>query len=454
MKRPKVEAFARNLSPETTASVRSASVQKTKARKEILWDDLKDVEAARTEAARIKDDVLDRLKPLLLQFETAATALGVQVHWCVDGESARAKILEICRQTEPQGGVVVKAKSMATEEIHLNDYLEEHGFTPVETDLGEFVVQVDHDTPSHIVTPIIHKNRRQIAASFAREDLGPYSEVPEELAMQARLHLRQKFESAKIGISGVNFAIAETGRIVLVENEGNNRLSTTAVETHIAVMGIEKLLARESDLPLFLRLLAGSATGQRLTSYTHFIAGPRRSDEEDGPREVHVILLDNGRTRVLAGKYREILRCIRCGACLNVCPVYRQASGHAYGHVYSGPLGAVLAPALEGIEKLGELAKASSLCGACEEVCPVKIPIPRMLLELRDEATQAGVIKEVIPWKAFAAGATQPAGWRMGLKLLPMAKFAPGGPAKQGWTESRELPEIEGRNFRKWWNSR
>lgn len=267
--------------------------------------------------------------------------------------------------------------------------------------------------------------------------------------MQARRHLRESFRTARVGISGVNFGIAETGRLVLVENEGNNRLSTTAPEVHIALMGIEKLIPSEADLAVFLRLLAGSATGQTVTSYTHFIRGPR-GDELDGPREVHVVLLDNGRSKIMSGPYRSILRCIRCGACLNVCPVYRQASGHAYHHVYSGPLGAVLAPALEGPEKLGAIAKASTLCGACEEVCPVKIPIPTMLLRLRDEAFRAGLIHEPIPWSGFAVGATNSTAWKMGLTMLPLASNVP-HPMKWGWSEFRAQPKREGREFRRWW---
>ncbi len=451
--RPSVEQFARGVSPETTKSVRSASASKTSARLVALDEAFHDVEAARTRATEVKDYVLDNLLNLLPLFETQCRLNGIEVHWARDGASARKIIQEICQGAAPAGSTIVKAKTMASEEIHLNDHLIEAGYNVVETDLGEYVVQIDHDKPSHIVTPIIHKNRRQVASSFEREGLGPYTEDPEELAGQARRHLRARFAEAKIGISGVNYAIAETGRLVLVENEGNNRLSTTAPDVHIALMGLEKVLPSESDLPLFLRLLAGSATGQRMTSYVHLISGPRRADEVDGPSAVHLVIMDNGRTKVLSGPYREILRCIRCGACLNVCPVYRQASGHAYKHVYSGPLGAVLAPALEGIEALPDLAKASSLCGACEEVCPVKIPIPRMLLQLRDEAVRKGVLKEPIPWSMFSFGATSGFRWRMGLMMLPMAGMVQ-HPMKSGWTEFRELPEKEGRDFRKWWNGR
>jgi len=451
--KPSVEKFARGVSAQTTESVRSASVSKTDARIPALKDAFADLSTARNQAAQIKDYVLDNISNLLVQLEMKCRLNGIQVHWARDAASARDIILNLCKEAAPSGGTIVKAKSMASEEIHLNHHLIEAGYKVVETDLGEYVIQIDNDTPSHIVTPIIHKSKRQVAKSFEREGLGPYTESPEELAAQARRHLRARFQEAAIGISGVNFAIAESGRIVLVENEGNNRLSTTAPDTHIAIMGLEKILPSEADLPLFLRLLAGSATGQALTVYTHLISGPRRKDEVDGPKSVHLVILDNGRAKILNGPYREILRCIRCGACLNVCPVYRQVSGHAYQHVYSGPLGAVLAPALEGIEALPDLAKASSLCGACEEVCPVKIPIPRMLLQLRDEAVRKGVLKEDIPWSMYSFGATSGFRWRMGLKMLPMAKAAK-HPMKDGWTEFRELPTKEGRDFRKWWNGR
>lgn len=443
----RVEEFARQLSREKVNSVRSASALKTVARRYVLPTVFEDPSAAQEFAAQTKSFILDNLKSLLIEFEENCLRNGVHVHWARDAAEANRIILDLCRDASPNGGIIAKAKSMATEEIHLNDHLIEAGYTPVETDLGEFVAQIDGDTPSHIVTPIIHKNRREIAESFEREKLGPYSEVPEELAMQAREHLRDQFRQAVVGISGVNFGISSTGRLVLVENEGNNRYSTTQPRVHIALMGIEKLLPTESDLAVFLPLLAGSATGQRITSYVHFIKGPRQSDELDGPDAVHLVLLDNGRTKVLNGPYREILRCIRCGACLNVCPVYRQASGHAYGHVYPGPVGAVLVPAMN--KEYLDLAKASTLCGACQEVCPVKIPIPEMLLELRHE--QEGSSK--LPWKQFRFGADHPRVWRAGLTMLPMASSLP-HPLKKKWQEFRELPEPQEKSFRRWWRDR
>lgn len=442
-----VETFARNLPQDTTDSVRHASVLKTASRLKMLPQSVGEVDDARSRAAAIKDYVLDHLADLLPAFEAKCQERGIRVHWARDAAEARSIIGSLV----PEGSRVVKAKSMATEEIHLNAYLEsERKAHVVETDLGEYVVQLDGDTPSHIVTPIIHKSLQQVAKTFEREGIGAYTEDAETLTMQARGKLRAEFHSAQVGISGVNFGIAESGRMVLVENEGNNRYSTTAPRIHIALMGIEKLLPRDADLPLFLRLLCASATGQQMGTYIHFLAGPRKSDEPDGPDEVHLVILDNGRSALLDGHYREILRCIRCGACLNVCPVYRQSSGHAYGHVYSGPVGAVLAPNLDGLKSFGHLAKASSLCGACEEVCPVKIPIPRMLLHLRDEGVRAGAIQEQAPWSLFAWGATRPWAWKAGLKAMPVASMAP-HPMKWAWTEFHEPPKREGRDFRSWW---
>lgn len=450
----RVESFARTVPLDQVSSVRRATARLTSIRKASLEAAFgAESEAARSRAAEIKDYVLANLRELLEQLEQRCAARGIQVHWCRDAESARQTVVGILAEKLPRGSVIAKAKSMATEEIHLNSALESAGFVPVETDLGEFILQADGDTPSHIVAPIIHKDRRGVARSFEREGLGPYTEEPNELAMQAREHLRGRFRAAGAGISGVNFAIAETGRLVLVENEGNNRLSTTAPDLHIAVMGIEKVLPREADLPLFLKLLSASATGQLATVYTHLISGPRRDDESDGPREVHLILLDNGRTRALAGPYRRILRCIRCGACQNACPVFRQGTGHAYGHVYSGPIGAVLAPALEGVQAFGDLPKASSLCGSCEEVCPVKIPIPEMLLRLRAESRERGVAGDGIPWPRYADAAVRPWLWRAGLATLSVAGALPFGPVS-AWTRHREAPQRGGREFRRWWRER
>ncbi len=446
------DRFVERLPQATKDSVRQASILRTQGRARALGEVFGDrLEETRQAAASLKEDVLANLKTLLLRFEGACEASGTRVHWAFDAAEARQIVSEIVARRCGFGDVIVKGKSMATEEIGLNEHLAGLGYQVVETDLGEFVVQITDDTPSHIVTPIIHKTRFEVAAAFEREGLGNYTESPEELTLQARNHLREKFRSAKVGISGVNFAIADTGRLVIVENEGNNRLSTTAPDVHIALMGIEKLLPDEESLPEFLHLLAGSGVGQTLTTYVHFIQGPRRNDETDGPQEVHVVLLDNGRTATLNSPLRSILRCIRCGACLNACPVYREGSGHAYGHVYSGPLGAIMAPMLGGVETYGQLARASTLCGRCESVCPVAIPIPSMLLELRRQGTDRKLTKN-LDWRPFVVACKRLWIWKSALALL---RWAPGlAFGRSGWTKSHRAPEAEGREFRRWWNER
>lgn len=446
------DRFVERLPQAIKDSVRHASILRTQGRARALAEVFGDrLEETRRAAASVKDEVLADLKALLIQFESACVASGTQVHWAFDAAEARQIIAEVAGRHCGQGDVIVKGKSMATEEIHLNEHLSSLGYQVVETDLGEFVVQITGDTPSHIVTPIIHKTRFDVAAAFEREGLGNYTESPEELTLQARKHLRQKFRSARVGISGVNFAIADTGRLVIVENEGNNRLSTTAPDVHVAVMGIEKLLPDEESLPEFLHLLAGSGVGQTLTTYVHLIQGPRKSDESDGPREVHVVFLDNGRSATLNSPLRSVLRCIRCGACLNACPVYREGSGHAYGHVYSGPLGAVMAPMVGGVERFGELARASTLCGRCESVCPVAIPIPSLLLELRRQGIDRKATQG-LNWKPFVAACLRLRMWKSALALL---RLAPGlALGRSGWMKSHRAPEAVGREFRRWWNER
>lgn len=450
---PPIEDFARQIDPQVSQSVRRATSHQTKGRLTTLPLLFCNPDEARSRAAKIKDSVLDSLQTFLLQFENQALQRGMHVHWAQDADSAVSKIASIIQSNTSPGCTIVKAKSMMTEEIHLNDHLLTLGYDVVETDLGEFIVQLDGDSPSHIVAPIIHKNRLQISESFVKNGLGPRTTEPSELTAQARMHLREKFRVAEVGISGVNFAIARTGKIVLVENEGNNRFCTTAPRIHIAVMGIEKLLPSESDLPLFLHLLAASATGQKLPVYVHLISGPRSGSQPDGPEQVHIVLVDNGRTRVIDSKYRSILRCLRCGACQNVCPVFREASGHAYHNVYGGPIGAVLAPAMFGISNFGDLAKASTLCGACREACPVDIPIPELLLELRDDAFRTGIARDELPWKWFGVGAKDALAWKIGLTALPIASRVSLGPLAE-WSAKRTTPNRVGRNFRKWWRER
>lgn len=449
MAHSRVDIWAESLSLAKQRAIRKASEAKVTSRQKAADAYFGDaLEALRENASSIRNESLDRLQELLTQFESIAQAHGMHVHWAESSSEARSHVAAILASRAQPGELIAKGKSMATEEIHLNAHLESLGYVPIETDLGEFVVQLDGDTPSHIVTPIIHKSRFDVAELFAQKGIGPYSEDPEELTMQARKHLRKTFQQAAVGISGANFLVAETGQLVIVENEGNNRFSTTAPRTHIAVVGIEKVIARLSDLAPLLRLLALSSTGQQLTTYTHFIGGPKGQDSPDGPEEVHVILLDNGRTRALNGPCRDILKCIRCGACLNVCPVYRAASGHAYQHVYPGPMGAVWVPATQGEQAYGDVAFASTLCGACDSVCPVRIPLSQLLVKLRHQSLEANS-----PYQGFAEVATKPWLWKAGMTMLPVAKGIP-HTMVEGFEATHEWPEAKGPSFRRWWRER
>jgi len=410
------------------------------------WEDLRD------QARAIKDEVLLHLDRYLEAFVRQAEDRGAQVHWARDAAEANAII---CRLTIERGAHnVVKSKSMTTEEIHLNAALESAGMQVVETDLGEYIIQLADETPSHIIAPAIHKTRRQIAELFTTE-LGmlPTDDVA-QMTSTARSTLRERFATADVGISGVNFGIAETGTIVIVENEGNIRLTTSLPRTHIAVMGIEKLLPRFADLDVFLKLLPRSGTGQALSTYQSFITGTKRKVSDEGPDELHIILLDNGRSRMLAHPVtRQSLACIRCGACLNACPVYQQVGGHAYGSVYPGPIGAVITPQLIGIQKTAQLPYASSLCGACREVCPVKIDIPQLLLHLRGEISSkqtSGRRKERLAFKLWAAIMMRP---RLYEKTAMAARLFQRWfkPPVKAWTNGRDLRPIEAESFRERW---
>lgn len=336
-------------------------------------------QALRQYAHDVKVHTLGRLDRYLTQLEEQIESRGGRVHWARDGAEAAAIITRLAR-----GRFVVKSKSMTSEEIHLNESLERAGCEVTEGDLGEYLVQLADEAPSHIIAPVVHRSKESIAELLSKATGSALPPVPEVLTAAARRLLRERFLRAEIGITGVNFAVAETGTIVVVENEGNIRLTTTLPRIHIALMGIEKIIPRLADLPAFLTLLPRAATGQRMSCYVSLITGPRRAGESDGPEEFHLVILDNGRARIQADAVmRESLACIRCGACLDVCPVFERTGGHAYGSVYSGPIGAVITPLYRGLREAGDLPFASSLCGACGEVCPVKIDLPRLLLELR-----------------------------------------------------------------------
>jgi L-lactate dehydrogenase complex protein LldF len=355
-------------------------------RRKAVFSDEAQTEDLRRQGHAAKQRALSRLPQLLEQLEANCTQNGIRVHWAETTAEANRIVLGIIRSHGAQQ--VVKGKSMVSEEMHLNDFLAANGVQPIETDLGEFIIQLNGETPSHIIVPAIHKNKAQIARIF-HEKLPdtPLTEDVLELNAIARRTLRKKFFEAKVGLSGVNFAVAETGTLCLVENEGNGRMCTTLPEVHIALMGLEKVVEKLADLQPLLRLLTGSATGQLVTTYVNMITSPRRPGERDGPKEVHLVILDNGRSRIYADpQLRQTLQCVRCGTCLNHCPVYTRIGGHAYGFVYPGPIGKILNPQVAGLDQAGVLATASSLCGACEEVCPVKIPITGLLRRLRNES--------------------------------------------------------------------
>lgn len=411
------------------------------------WEDL------RTEARAIKDEVLLHLDRYLETFAANAEKRGAVVHWARDAAEANTIICGLARERNAR--TIVKSKSMTTEETHLNDALEAAGIQVVETDLGEYIIQLAHETPSHIIAPAIHKTKGQIAELFTSTLGMPPTDDIAQLTSTARATLRDRFAAADVGISGVNFGVAETGTIVIVENEGNIRLTTSLPRFHIAVMGIEKVVPRFADLELFLKLLPRSGTGQRLTTYQSFITGTKRNAGDEGPEELHIVILDNGRSRMLAHPVtRQSLACIRCGACLNACPVYQQIGGHAYGSVYPGPIGSVITPQLIGIEKTAQLPYASSLCGACREVCPVKIDIPRLLLHLRAEITASpkGDALERIAFKVWARVMMSPRLYKLGSLAGRMMQRVM--PLSRAWTSGRDLRPIERQSFRDLWRSR
>jgi L-lactate dehydrogenase complex protein LldF len=423
---------------------------------------LPDSDLVRDMARRSKLGLLRDLAGNLETFEKNLIRNGIHVHWAEDGAAANRIVVEIARSRGCKRAV--KSKSMATEETHLNHDLLEAGLEVLETDLGEYIVQLAETTPSHIILPIIHMTKESIGRVMHEKIKVPYTDDPEKLAKIARVKLREAFLSADLGITGANFGVIDSGALVLVSNEGNARLVTTLPRVHVAVMGIEKLVPSLADLDLMIKVLARSATGQKITTYTSLVSGPRRDGESDGCQEMHVILLDNGRSRILGGPIAEILGCIRCGACLNACPVYKHVGGHAYGDTYPGPVGAIVTPGLRGIKAWKELPDASSLCGACREVCPVRLDIPRMLLELRKQAVAEADVPLVLRaglW-GFGFAASKPRLYRAGAGLFRrLFRFLaregwirklPG--LAGGWTRSRDLKAPAPKSFQDLWRER
>ncbi len=422
-----------------------------------------DFEALRDRARAIRAGALARLDELLARLADMIERRGGHVCWAEDGAAARQYIIDLAQQRGVH--TIVKSKSMASEEIHLNEALEHAGLDVIETDLGEYIIQLAGETPSHIIAPAIHKTREQVRDLFV-EHLGmtPTDDIP-TMTRTARTALRQRFLQADMGISGVNFGVANEGAIVIVENEGNARLTTTAPRIHVAIMGIERICENLDDLGVLLQVLARSATGQRLSVYTSVISGPRRPHEPDGPDEFHLVLLDNRRSDIIGGGYAEALMCIRCGACLNACPVYQSIGGHAYGGVYSGPIGAILTPLLQPeLPDVHKLPHASSLCGACEWACPVKIAIPDLLLRLRADAVKNGKYEPYEPLAMFGwrQAMTNPALYGMGGKLASLGTRMLGRDGRVGWlpppldqwTKQRDFPAFAPKTFTELWEER
>ncbi len=427
---------------------------------------LPEFEALRDAARDIKDHTLANLDVYLERFEQKVIENGGQVHWCDDAEAARAAILGICRKAGAK--TVTKGKTMIGEEIGINDHLAANGIEPVETDLGEYIIQLRGEPPSHIIAPAIHVNMEQVADAFraAHADLDPARALnePPTLLAEARTKLRSRFLAADVGITGANFMIAETGSTAIVTNEGNGDLTQTLPRVHVVLASIEKMVPTLEDASVLIRVLARSATGQEMSVYTTFSTGPRRAADPDGPREFHVVILDNGRSAMLGTEFQDMLRCIRCGACMNHCPVYQAVGGHAYGWVYPGPMGAVLTPSLIGIDQAGHLPNASTFCGRCEAVCPVRIPLPKMMRHWRErefERHQSPArARAALRLWAFLARrptlyrlATRAAAGVLGLLGRRTGRIA-SLPLAGGWTLVRDLPAPEGRTFQAEWRRR
>ncbi len=455
----------RHLRAALTRATGRMSGQRAAAMNEVAPAGAGGGETLRDQVRQMKEYTLRHLPDLLEQFERRFTENGGHVHWAIDAQAANAIVLKIARRVGAER--IVKAKSMATEETHLNAVLQASGMKVIETDLGEYIIQLEGEPPSHIVAPALHKRLEDISAIFQRELDMPPTFDPEIMTALARQVLRREFLTADMGISGCNFAIAETGTVCIVTNEGNGRMVSTLPPVYVVFMGIEKLVPTVEDAFLQFQALARSATGQQASVYLSMTSGPRKSGDADGPAEVHVVLLDNGRSDMLERGYGEALMCIRCGACLNVCPVYREIGGHAYGSSYSGPIGAVISPLLEiEVTQSAKLPFASTLCGACRDACPVKIDLPRLLLDLRADAVRAGEA----PWferQAMHGFATmmqsrqlyeQAAGvGGFGSSMLGMLS---GGtvrhlpPPFDQWTRSRDFPVLPRRSFRSQWAER
>ncbi|MCB1382261.1 MAG: iron-sulfur cluster-binding protein [Notoacmeibacter sp.] len=427
---------------------------------------LPEFEALRDNAAAIKNHVLENLDAYLEIFENNVIANGGKVHWAATAADARGQILDICRKAGAR--TVTKGKSMISEEIGLNDFLENAGVEPIETDLGEYIIQLRGESPSHIIAPAVHVNMDQVRDDFRRvhTHLPADREMsePESLLKEARGILRDRFIKADVGITGANFLVAETGTTIIVTNEGNGDLTQTLPRVHVVIASIEKIVPTLEDMSQIMRVLARSATGQEMSVYTTLSSGPRRKGDPDGPDEFHVVLLDNGRSDMLGSEFQDMLRCIRCGACMNHCPVYHSVGGHAYGWVYPGPMGAVLTPSLIGVDQGGHLPNASTFCGRCESVCPMRIPLPKMMRHWREREFERGLnpATQRFGLRGWAFLAKRPRLYQLATSLaIPVLSLFGGGkrrlsslPLAGGWTKYRDLPAPESRTFMQQWAQR
>lgn len=458
-----MQVKSKNFHQATKIAIKNVGLQKAlgnlktgfRSKRESAIADLPEFEQLTQQAANVKDHVIENLDVYLELFEEKVIQTGGQVHWASDSDEACKAVLDICKKANAK--TVTKGKSMVTEEIALNHYLEKNGIQPIETDLGEYILQLREDHPSHIIAPAIHLNVEDVSEVFANKHQTEKTNVPEELMQQAREKMKTHFVKADVGITGANFCVAETGSTVIVTNEGNGDLTQTLPKVHVVVTSIEKVIPNLNDLSLFLRLLARSATGQEFSVYNTLSTGSKQAGDLDGPEEFHVVLLDNGRSKMLGSQFQSMLRCIRCSACMNNCPVYGAVGGHAYGWVYPGPMGSVLSPQLVGIDQTSLLPNASTLCGKCEEVCPVKIPLPKLLRHWREESYKNDLESKTTMtglwfWNAIAL---RPSLFRFftktAMQLLSLVAGRRGVikrfPFLDSWFKHREMPAPQGKTF-------